>query len=98
MTVNLVHQNALQNQEKCFTFLSSGDEVLAQAAQGSCGCPILGGVLGPVLLGPGQPDLVGWQPCPWQGGSKWLGLKVPFNLSCSVILRCVGTHTGPHNH
>lgn len=55
MTVNLVHQNALQNQEKCFIFMSSGDEALAQAAQGSCGCSIHGGVLGPVELGHGQP-------------------------------------------
>ena len=32
---------------------------LAQAAWGSCGCPIRGGVQGKVGWGPGQPDLVG---------------------------------------
>lgn len=68
MTVNLVHQNALQNEEKCFIFLSNGDEALAQAAQCSCGCPIHGGVLSPVELGPRQPDL------PMPGRFKVVGL------------------------
>ena len=33
-------------------------EVLAQAAQRGCGCPIPGGVQGQVGWGPGQPGLV----------------------------------------
>ena len=34
------------------------DEVLEQAAQRGCGCPIPGGVHGQVGWGPGQPGLV----------------------------------------
>lgn len=37
-------------------FYESG-EVLAQAAQRGCGCPIPGGVQGQVGWGPGQPGL-----------------------------------------
>jgi len=33
-------------------------EVLAQAAQRGCGCPVPGGVQGQVGWGPGQPGLV----------------------------------------
>ena len=33
-------------------------EVLAQAAQRGCGCPILGGIQDQVGWGPGQPGLV----------------------------------------
>jgi len=33
-----------------------GDEILAYAAQRSCGCPIPGGVQGQVGCGPGQPE------------------------------------------
>ena len=33
-------------------------EVLEQAAQRGCGCPIPGGVQGQVRWGPGQPGLV----------------------------------------
>jgi len=33
-------------------------EVLEQAAQGGCGCPIPGGVQGQVAWGPGHPGLV----------------------------------------
>ena len=35
-----------------------GGEVLEQAAQRGCGCPIPGGVQCQVGLGPGQPGLV----------------------------------------
>ena len=33
----------------------------------SCGCPIPAGTQGQVGWGPGQPELVGGQPCPWPG-------------------------------
>ena len=38
-------------------FITESAEVLAQAAQGGCGCPIPGGVQGHVGWGPGQPGL-----------------------------------------
>jgi len=41
---------------------SEVDEALAQAAQGSCGCPIPGGVQGQVGWGSIQPDQVGGSP------------------------------------
>ena len=44
------------------SFYSEGGEVLAQVAQGVCGCPIPGGVRGHGL-GPGQHELNS----PWQG-------------------------------
>jgi len=37
-------------------FLTEDDEVLAQAAQRGCGCPISGSVQGQVLWGPEQSD------------------------------------------
>ncbi len=39
-------------------FHSEGGEVLAQAAQRRCECPIPGGVQGHIGWGPGQPELV----------------------------------------
>ena len=39
-----------------------GDEILAYAAQRSCGCPIPGGVQGQVGCGPGQPEQVRGSP------------------------------------
>jgi len=39
-------------------FLREGDELLAQVAQGGCGCPVPRGVEGQVGWGPGQPELV----------------------------------------
>ena len=38
--------------------LSTKGEARAQAAQGTCGCPIPGGIQGQVPWGPGQPELV----------------------------------------
>ena len=40
-------------------FFTQGSEVLAQAAQRSCGCSIPGGAQGWDGWGPGQPELVG---------------------------------------
>jgi len=40
------------------TFFTEGGEVLAQAAQRSCGCPIPGGTQGHIGWGLGHPDLV----------------------------------------
>ena len=39
-------------------FFTESGEVLAQAAQGGCGCSIPGGVQDQVGWGPGQPGLV----------------------------------------
>ena len=41
---------------------AEGGEVLAQAAQRSCGCPISEGIQGQVELGPGLPNLMGGNP------------------------------------
>ena len=40
-------------------FYSEGGEVLAQAAQRGCRCPIPGGIEGQVGWDPGQPEMVG---------------------------------------
>ena len=64
------------------------DEVLEQAAQRGCGCPIPGGVQGQVGWGPGQPGLVNGEvggPA-WQGGWRFMILEVPSNPGHSVIL------------
>ena len=42
-------------------------EVLEQAAQRGCGCPVPGGVQGQVGWGPGQPGLVNGE----VGGPAW---------------------------
>lgn len=34
------------------------DEAQAWVSQGTCGCPITGGIQGQVAWGPGQPELV----------------------------------------
>ena len=47
-------------------------EVLQQAAQRGCGCPVPGGVQGQVGWGPGQPGLVNGE----VGGSAWWGLEI----------------------
>ena len=39
-------------------FFTESGEVLEQAAQRGCGCPVPGGVQGQVGWGPGQPGLV----------------------------------------
>ena len=68
--------------------LSSG-EVLAQAAQRNCGCPIPGGAQGRTEWGP-EPQSRDWQPCPQQGLE--LGIfELPYNPSHydSMILDAV---------
>ena len=39
-------------------FFTQGGDALEQVAQGSCGCPIPGGIEGQAGCGSGQPDLV----------------------------------------
>ena len=47
-------------------------EVLEQAAQRGCGCPVPGGVQDQVGWGPGQPDLVSdMEYLPVGGGGGW---------------------------
>ena len=63
-------------------------EVLQQAAQRGCGCPVPGGVQGQVGWGPGQPGLVNGEvggPA-WQEGWRFMILGVPSNPGHSVIL------------
>ena len=63
-------------------------EVLEQAAQRGCGCPVLGGVQGQIGWGPGQPGLVNGEvggPAQ-QGGWRFMILEVPSNPGRSVIL------------
>jgi len=43
-------------------------EVLEQAAQRGCGCPIPGGIQGQVGWSPGQP---GWKPCTAEADVPW---------------------------
>ena len=69
--------------------LQESGEVLEQAAQRGCGCPIPGGVQGQVGWGPGQcgpvPDLEVGGPA-WQGGWRFMILEVPSNPGHSVVL------------
>jgi len=69
------------------SFQESG-EVLEQAAQRGCGCPVSGGVQGQVGCGPGQPGLVNGEVSgpAWQGGWRFMTLEVPSNPGHSVIL------------
>jgi len=63
-------------------------EVLEQAAQRGCGCPVPGGVQGQAGWGTGQPGLVNGEvggPA-WQGGWRFMILEVPSNPGHSVIL------------
>ena len=63
-------------------------EVLEQAAQRGCGCPVPGCVQGQVEWGPGQPGLVNGEvggPA-WQGSWSFMILEVPSNTGHSVIL------------
>jgi len=57
-------------------------EVLAQAAQRGCGCPVPGGVQGQLGWGPGQPGLVlnvkGGSPACSKGvGASWSLRSLP---------------------
>ena len=71
-------------------FFTESGEVLEQAAQRGCGCPVPGGVQGQVGWGPGQPGLVNGEvggPAR-QGGWRFMILEVPSNPGHSVTL-CV---------
>jgi len=66
-------------------------EVLEQAAQRGCGCPVhlwrcsRPGWMGPWAAWP-RIKCGGWWPCLWQGGWSFMILEVPSNLGHSVIL------------
>ena len=52
--------------------------MLEQAAQRGGGCPVPGGVQGPVGRGPGQPELVGGRPaCGSGAGTGWALRSLP---------------------
>ena len=68
-------------------FYSEGSEVLKQATQRSCGCPIPGGIQGQVGWGPGQHHLVGGNPA-HSRGLEQVDLKHPFqsNSFCDSVI------------
>jgi len=68
-------------------FFNESGEVMAQAAQRGCGCPIPGGTKGQVGRGPGQSDLVDGNPVYSLGDRYWRIFNVPSNLSHSVPLQ-----------
>jgi len=69
---------------------SESTEVLEQAAQRGCGCPVPGGVQGQVgwWMGPwvawSSIKCGGWWPCLWQRGWSLMILEVPSNPSYSI--------------
>ena len=71
-------------------FFTESGEVLAQAAQRGCGCPIPGGVQDWAGWGPGEPGLVVHvefgSPACGRGVGRYVILDIPSNPCRSVIL------------